>query len=191
MSSKETKMLIGYARTATTDQQVGFDAQLVELETYGCERKFKEQVSAVASRGELDRAIDMLREGDKLVVTKLDRLARNVMHMGELLQQIEAKGAGLVILSLGSETVDTTTATGKLILNMMVFVAQFEREMMKERQVESIKRAKAEGKYKERVPTAMRQAGKVKALVEAGVQRVQVQEQLGISKASYYRCLSG
>jgi DNA invertase Pin-like site-specific DNA recombinase len=63
--------------------------------------------------------------------------------------------------------------------------------MMKERQVESIKRAKAEGKYKERVPTAMRQAGKVKALVEAGVQRVQVQEQLGISKASYYRCLSG
>jgi DNA invertase Pin-like site-specific DNA recombinase len=191
MSSKETKMLIGYARTATTDQQVGFDAQLVELETYGCERKFKEQVSAVASRGELDRAIDMLREGDKLVVTKLDRLARNVMHMGELLQQIEAKGAGLVILSLGSETVDTTTATCKLILNMMVFVAQFEREMMKERQVESIKRAKAEGKYKERVPTAMRQAGKVKALVEAGVQRVQVQEQLGISKASYYRCLSG
>ena len=191
MSPKETKILIGYARTSTTDQQAAFDAQLVELETYGCERIFKEQVSAVASRGELDKAIDMLRDGDKLVVTKLDRLARNVMHMGELLQQIEAKGAGLVILSLGSETVDTTTATGKLILNMMVSVAQFEREMMKERQVEGINRAKAEGKYKGRVPTAMRQADKVKALVEAGVQRVQVQEQLGISKASYYRCLSG
>ena len=191
MSPQETKKPIGYARTSTTDQQAGFDAQLVELETYGCDRKFKEQVSAVASRGELDRAIDMLRNGDKLVVTKLDRLARNVMHMGELLQQIEAKGAGLVILSLGSETVDTTTATGKLILNMMVSVVQFEREMMKERQVEGIKRAKAEGKYKGRVPTAMRQADKVKALVEAGVQRVQVQEQLGISKASYYRCLSG
>ena len=191
MSLKETKMLIGYARTSTTDQQAGFDAQLVELETYGCERIFKEQVSAVASWGELDKAIDMLRDGDKLVVTKLDRLARNVMHMGELLQQIEAKGAGLVILSLGSETVDTTTATGKLILNMMVSVAQFAREMMKERQVEGIKRAKTEGKYKGRVPTAMRQADKVKALVESGVQRVQVQEQLGISKASFYRCLSG
>ena len=111
--------------------------------------------------------------------------------MGDILQQIEAKGAGLVILSLGSERIDTTTATGKLILNMMVSVAQFEREMMKERQVEGIKRAKAEGKYKGRVPTAMRQADKVKALVEAGVQRVQVQEQLGISKASYYRCLGG
>ena len=92
---------------------------------------------------------------------------------------------------MGSERVDTSTATGKLVLNMMVSVAQFEREMMKERQVEGIKRAKAEGKYKGRVPTAMRQADKVKALVEAGVQRVQIQEQLGISKASYYRCLSG
>ena len=182
-------MLIGYARTSTTDQHAGFEAQLVELKAYGCERVYQEQVSAVASRGELDRAIDMLREGDKLVVTKLDRLARNVMHMGELLQQIEAKGAGLVILSLGSETVDTSTATGKLILNMMVSVAQFEREMMKERQVEGIKRAQAEGKYKGRVPTAMKQADKVKALVDAGVSRVQVQEQLGISKASYYRCL--
>jgi DNA invertase Pin-like site-specific DNA recombinase len=191
MSQREAKMLIGYARTSTTDQQASFDVQLVELEAYGCERTLKEQVSAVASRGELVRAIDMLREGDKLVVTKLDRLARNVMHMGELLQQIETKGAGLVILSLGSETVDTTTATGKLILNIMVSVAQFEREMMKERQVEGIKRAKDEGKYKGRVPTAMRQADKVKSLVEAGVQRLQVQEQLGISKASYYRCLGG
>lgn len=182
-------MLIGYARTSTTDQKAGFDAQLVELNSYGCARVFKEQVSAVATREELERAIDMLREDDKLVVTKLDRLARNVMHMGDLLQQVESKGAGLVILSLGSETIDTTTATGKLILNMMVSVAQFEREMMKERQVEGIKRAKAEGKYKGRVPTAMKQADKVKALVEAGVSRIQVMDQLGISKASFYRCL--
>ena len=184
-------MLIGYARTSTVDQQAGFEAQLVELNKYGCERTYQEQVSAVATRTQLEAAINMLREGDKLVVTKLDRLARSVAHMGDLLEQIEAKGAGLVILSMGNERVDTSTATGKLILNMMVSVAQFEREMMKERQVEGIKRAKAEGKYKGRVPTAMRQADKVKALVEAGVQRVQVQEQLRISKASYYRCLSG
>ena len=183
-------MLIGYARTSTVDQQAGFEAQLTELNAYGCERLYQEQVSAVATRTQLEAAIDMLRDGDKLVVTKLDRLARNVMHMGELLQQIEAKGAGLVILSLGSERVDTSTATGKLVLNMMVSVAQFEREMMKERQVEGIKRAQAEGKYKGRVPKAMRQADKVKALVAAGVDRVKIQEQLGMSKASYYRCLN-
>jgi len=182
-------MLIGYARTSTVDQQAGFEAQLVELNAYGWDRLYQEQVSAVATRTELEAAIDMLRTGDKLVVTKLDRLARSVAHMGDLLKQIEAKGAGLVILSLGSETIDTSTATGKLILNMMVSVAQFEREMMQERQVEGIKRAQAEGKYKGRVPKAMNQAGKVKALVEAGVTRLQVQQQLGMSKASYYRCL--
>ena len=183
-------MLIGYARTSTLQSVAGFEAQLVELKSYGCERTYQEQVSAVATRNQLDSALDMLREGDKLVVTKLDRLARSVAHMGDILQQIEAKGAGLVILSLGSERIDTTTATGKLILNMMVSVAQFEREMMKERQVEGIKRAQAEGKYKGRVPKAMNQADKVKALTEAGVGRVQVMEQLGMSKASYYRCLN-
>jgi DNA invertase Pin-like site-specific DNA recombinase len=183
------QMLIGYARTSTVDQQAGFEAQLVELNAYGCERTYQEQVSAVATRIQLEAAIDILRTGDKLVVTKLDRLARSVAHMGNILEEIEAKGAGLVILSLGSERVDTTTATGKLILNMMVSVAQCEREMMKERQVEGIKRAKADGKYKGRVPKAMNQADKVKALVEAGVTRVQIMEQLGMSKASYYRCL--
>ena len=90
---------------------------------------------------------------------------------------------------LGVEAVVSTQSTGKLILNMMVSVAQFEREMMKERQVEGIKRAQAEGKYKGRVPKAMNQAEKVKALVAAGVDRVKIQEQLGMSKASYYRCL--
>jgi DNA invertase Pin-like site-specific DNA recombinase len=94
-----------------------------------------------------------------------------------------------MILSLGSETIDTTTATSKLILNMMVSVAQFEREMMKERQVEGIKKAQAESKYKGRVPKALNQADKVKALVNASVGRVQIQEQLSMSKASYYRCL--
>ncbi len=183
-------MLVGYARTSTVEQQAGFESQLVELNAYGCERIYKEQVSSVATRQQLDSAIDLLREGDKLVVTKLDRLARSVSHMGDILEQIEVKGAGLVILSLGSERIDTTTATGKLILNMMVSVAQFEREMMKERQQEGIKRAKAEGKYKGRVPTAMNKADKVKALVEAGVGRIQIMEQLGISRASYYRCLS-
>jgi DNA invertase Pin-like site-specific DNA recombinase len=186
---EKQQMLIGYARTSTVDQQAGFEVKLLELNAYGCERMYQEQVSAVATRTQLEAAIDMLRDGDKLVVTKLDRLARSVAHMGDILQQIEAKDAGLVILSLGSERVDTSTATGKLILNMMVSVVQFEREMMKERQVEGVRRAKAEGRYKGRVPKAMQQADKVKALVAAGVDRVKVQEQLGISKASYYRCL--
>ena len=90
---------------------------------------------------------------------------------------------------MGNEKVDTTTATGKLIVNMMVSVAQFEREMMLERQAEGRARAKAEGKYTGRQPTARSQADKVIALKNAGVSRLQIQEQLSISKASYYRIL--
>lgn len=183
-------MLIGYARTSTLEQVHGFQSQIEQLEAYGCERIYKEQVSSVASRNELEKAIDHLRAGDKLVVMKLDRLARNVTHMGKLLEEIEAKGAGLVILSLGSERVDTTTATGKLILNMMVSVAQFEREMMLERQKEGIAKAKELGKYKGRKPTAKEQTDKVLALRSAGVPRQKIEEQLGISRASYYRIVA-
>ncbi len=182
-------MLIGLARTTTLEQVAGLEGQIRDLEAHGCERIFKEQVSAVASRGELDKAIDMLRDGDKLVVTKLDRLARNVMHMGELLQQIEAKGAGLVILSLGSETVDTTTATGKLILNMMVSVAQFEREMMLERQREGIAKAKADGKYLGRKPTARAKTDMVKLALDKGISKAQICRDLDISKTSLYRII--
>ena len=106
--------------------------------------------------------------------------------MGDLLQQIEAKGAGLVILSLGSETIDTSTATGKLLLNMMVSVAQFERDMMRERQVEGVKRAKAEGKYKGRAPTARRQQQQIVDMRAKGLTADQVAKELGISRRSVY-----
>ena len=183
-------MLIGYARTSTLQQTNGFEAQVEQLTQFGCEKIYKEKVSSVASRHKLDAAIDNLREGDKLVVCKLDRLARNVSHMGKLLAEIEAKGAGLVILSLGTERVDTTTATGKLILNMMVSVAQFEREMMLERQRKGIQRAKAEGKFTGRAATARSQTDKVLALKAAGVHPNKIQQQLGISRASYYRIVA-
>ena len=184
-------MLIGLSRTSTTDQQAGLEGQVTELTAYGDEPAniYTEQASAVGARPQLDLVMKMLRKDDKLVVTKLDRLARNVVHLGQLVEQIESKGAGLVILSMGNQQLDTTSATGKLILNMMVSVASFERENMLERQRIGVKRAKAQGLYKGRVPTAIKQADKVKALVEAGVQRAVVMAQLSISKASYYRCL--
>jgi len=184
-------MLIGYARTSTVDQDYGLEAQKDELQAYGINELYHEKVSAVDSnRSELKSAIKSLREGDKLVVTKLDRLARSVRHLGELLETLESKGAGLVVLSMGGQQVDTTTATGKLILTMLGSVAEFERNLMKERQRAGIEKAKAAGRYKGRVPTAKRQSDKVIALKEAGVPRQQIMEQLGISQASYYRILN-
>ncbi|WP_339716545.1 recombinase family protein, partial [uncultured Sneathiella sp.] len=140
-------MIIGYARTSTLDQLAGFDAQLKELEALGVDRTFREQVGATSKRQELAAALDYLRDGDTLVVTKLDRLARSVKHLGEIIEVIEGKKAHLRILNLG---IDTSDPTGKLVLNLLGSVAQFEREMMLERQREGIAKAQADGKYKGR-----------------------------------------
>lgn len=182
-------MLIGYARTSTILQDAGLDAQVRDLKAYGCEEIYREQVSSVGERQQLDNAIKSLRAGDKLVVTKLDRLARSVRHLGELLEILEARGAGLVILSMGGQQIDTTTATGKMMLNVMASVAQFEREMMLERQREGVQKAKAEGKYTGRKPTAMAKTDAVLSLLKSGMSKAKVCEQIGISRASLYRIL--
>lgn len=183
-------MLVGYARTSTIEQDAGLEAQLRDLSAYGAEVIYREKVSSVAQRDELDSAIRHLRKGDSLVVCKLDRLARSVRHLGDIIDELEAKGAGLVILSMGGQQVDTSTATGKLMLSIMSSVAQFEREMMLERQREGIAKAKADGKYTGRKPTAMAKADSVKALLESGMSKAEVCRSVGISKASLYRILA-
>ena len=181
-------MLIGYARTSTADQRAGFEAQIVELKQAGCEKLFQEQVSSVGARRQLDAAVDFAREDDALVVTKLDRLARSVPHLMEVIERLQAKRVALRILALG---LDTGTATGRMMLTIVGAIAQFEREMMLERQREGIAKAKTEGRYKGRKPTAMAKAGKVRQLTEDGVRPVEIARQLGISRASVYRCLAG
>jgi DNA invertase Pin-like site-specific DNA recombinase len=183
-------MLVGVARTSTLEQMAGLEAQVRDLKAYGCEEVYQEQVSSVGEREQLDAAIKSLRTGDKLVVTKLDRLARSVRHLGDLIEVLEAKGAGLVILSMGGQQVDTTTATGKMMLNVMASVAQFEREMMLERQKEGIAKAKVEGKYTGRKPTAMAKSDAVMSLLNSGMSKVKVCDQVGISKASLYRIIA-
>lgn len=177
-------MLIGYARTSTTDQDAGLEAQERDLKAVGVERLYSEQVSSVATRAQLELALDYVREGDSLVVTKLDRLARSVHDLCNIVKRIEAKGGSLRILAMN---LDTSTPTGKLMLNMLGSVAQFEREVMLERQREGIAKAKSEGKYKGREPTAMRQADQIKALVAQGWTRPRIAEELEISLRSVYR----
>ena len=183
-------MLIGYARTSTLEQRAGLEGQLRDLEEYGCEKVFTEQVSSVAEREQLDAALGALRAGDKLVVTKLDRLARSVQHLGQIIDKVNAVGAALVILDMGGTAVDTSNATGKLILNVMSSVSQFEREMMLERQREGIAKAKAEGKYKGRKPTARAKTDMVKLALENGVSKPQICKDLAISRTSLYRIIA-
>jgi DNA invertase Pin-like site-specific DNA recombinase len=177
-------MLIGYARTSTSDQKAGLEAQLSELAKTGVERVFSEQVSAVGQRRILEEALDFCRDGDTFIVTKLDRLARSVMHLAQIVEKLQRKKVALRVLGLN---LDTATPTGKLMINLLGSVAAFEREIMLERQRDGIAAAKLEGKYKGRVPSARRKSSEIKRLAAEGYSMSEIARQLKISRASAYR----
>ncbi len=177
-------MIIGYARTSTIDQEAGLEAQLRDLKAAGADKVFQEQVSAKGSRGALSYALDYIRDGDILTVTKLDRLARSIRDLMEIVDQVSAKGASLRILDMA---LDTSSATGRLMLGVLGSVAEFEREVMLERQREGIAKAKAAGKYTGRKPTARAKAGQVLSLLDLGKTETQVAEELAISRSSVQR----
>ena len=179
-------MIVGYARTSTLEQVAGFEAQDRDLRTAGVERIFQEQVSSVAVRPQLEAALDFVRDGDVFVVTKLDRLARSVANMLEIVARLERKDVALRVLNLG---LDTSTPTGRLMLTVMGGVAEFERSMMLERQREGIAKAKAEGVYRGRKPTARAKVDEVRALKLAGRSMREIAEALGISVGSVHGML--
>lgn len=179
--------LVGYARTSTTEQRAGLEAQHRDLRAAGCTKLFTEERSAVATqRPELDRALDYVREGDTLVVTKPDRLARSTADLLAIAKRLEAEGVTLRILSMN---VDTSTPTGKLMLTLLGGIAEFERDLMLERQREGIAKAKAEGRYRGRAPTARRKAQDVLRLRAEGLTGDAIAAKLGIGRASVFRIL--
>jgi DNA invertase Pin-like site-specific DNA recombinase len=179
-------MQVGYARSSTVDQEAGFQAQIRALKATGCEKVFSEKVSSVAQREQLEAALDYVREGDSLVVTRLDRLARSVAHLVAIGERLEAKGVALKVLE---QAIDTSTSTRRLMFNMLGAIAQFEREVMLERQREGVAKAKAEGKYKGRAPTARAKAPQVLRLHSEGVGPTKIAKRVGIGRASVYRIL--
>ena len=180
-------MQVGYARSSSIDQEAGFQAQIKSLKDAGCEKVFAEQVSSLAERLQLEAALDYAREGDTLVVTKLDRLARSVFHLVTIGERLEEKGVALKVLE---QAIDTSNCTGRLMFNMLGAIAQFERELMLERQREGIAKAKAEGKYRGRAPTARAKTSEVRRLRSDGIGATEIAKRLGISRASVYRALN-
>jgi DNA invertase Pin-like site-specific DNA recombinase len=189
-------MLIGYARTSTLEQVAGFESQIEELKKIGCEKMFNEQVSSLAEREQLKLALDFVREGDTFVVTKLDRLARSVVDLINIIQILENKKVALKVLNLG---MDTSTPTGKLMLTVLGGVAQFEREMMLERQREGIAKAKAEGKYRGRAHIPKEKRDLILKLLQErdalprGQKKVKtnhdIAKEVGVGVATLYRVL--
>jgi DNA invertase Pin-like site-specific DNA recombinase len=182
--------LIGYARTSTIDQKAGLDAQLRDLRVAGCAERdiYREQVSSVADRAELELVLSrILRPGDVLIVTKLDRLARSTFDLLDIVKRLKATGAALKVLD---SPIDMTSPYGELILTIIGAIAQFEREIMLARQREGIAAAKAEGKYKGRTPTVRNQSAEIGRLHDEGVSNAEIARQLGVHRANVGRVLA-
>jgi len=175
--------VVGYARVSTQDQSL--DVQLKLLQEAGVKKTFQEKASGVKEdRLELTAMMDYVREGDAVVVCKLDRIARSTKHLLTIVETLDKKGVEFRVLNIN---LDTSTPTGKLMLTMLGAIATFEREMMLERQLEGIREAKAKGMYKGRKPTAREKTDEVKILLGQGLTKQGVADQLGIGVASVYR----
>jgi len=180
-------MKIGYARTSTVDQEAGLEAQIRDLAQAGCEKIFSEQVSSVAHRAKLDECLRFMREGDTLIVTKPDRLARSTAQLLSIADDLAKRQINLVVQSMG---MDLQTPTGKLMLTVLGAVAAFERDIMLERQREGIRKAVQAGKYKGRAPTSARHLSQILALHKDGKSAKEITKATGVPIGSVFRLLA-
>ena len=176
--------VIGYARVSTTDQDL--DIQLAKLKEAGADIVRHEKMSGTTTegRGELQTVLEFLRKGDTLLVTRVDRLARSIGDLQDIVRELKKKGAAL---KATEQPIDTSTAAGKAFLDMLGVFAEFETNLRRERQLEGIAKAKANGVYKGRprsIPT-----DKVVELTKAGKGATEIALELGIGRASVYRAL--
>ncbi|MFJ5760834.1 recombinase family protein [Neobacillus sp. NPDC093182] len=139
--------IIGYARVSTKEQEL--ELQIEKLTGYGCEKIFMEKQSGAKSdREELAKALDYLREGDKLVVYKLDRLARSTFDLHKIVKELHDRGIALVFIK---EQIDFSSPPGKLMFTMLGAIAEFERDLIADRTAEGRERAKAQGEHMGRI----------------------------------------
>ncbi|SHJ66445.1 Site-specific DNA recombinase [Malonomonas rubra DSM 5091] len=177
--------IVGYARVSTADQSL--DVQVGQLNAAGCEKIFSEKVSgSKLDRAQLNALLGYVREGDTVICTKMDRIARSTKHLLDIVDELKQQNIAFKVLNIN---LDTATPTGKLMLTMLGAIAEFERELMLERQREGIEKAKAAGKYKGRKPTAREKSQDIIRLLNQGMQKAQIAKELGIGLSSVYRVL--
>lgn len=176
--------LIGYARVSTIDQDCSIQEEA--LRSAGCTVVRSEKVSGTSRQGrtELETVLDFIRSGDTLVVTRIDRLARSLFDLETMVRQLATKGAHLRALE---QPIDTATPAGKAFLQMLGVFAEFETAIRRERQMEGIARAKANGIYKGRKPSVDRDS--IVALRKKGLGPSQIAKQLKVGRTSVYRAL--
>ena len=177
-------MKVGYARVSSVGQNL--EVQLETLKSFGCEKIYQEKVSGTSTQGrdELKECIEFVREGDELVITRIDRLARSVLDLQLIVKELSDKG---VNLSATEQPISTKDATSKCFLDMLGVFAELETNLRKERQNEGILRAKQKGVYKGRKSSI--DTDQIKELKESGLGATAITKQLGIHRDSVYRVL--
>ncbi|SEA34373.1 Site-specific DNA recombinase [Desulfuromusa kysingii] len=178
--------IVGYARVSTTDQSL--DIQIEQLKAAGCKKIFSEKASGSKSdREQLNTLLEYVREGDTVICTKMDRIARSTKHLLNIVDRLKQQNIAFKVLNIN---LDTATPTGKLMLTMLGAIAEFERELMLERQKEGIQKAKTDGKYKGRKPTARMQKDKILVLLGQDKKKADIARELGIGLSSVYRIIN-
>lgn len=178
-------MQIGYARVSSASQSL--DIQLEALAAAGCEKVFAEKRSGTTTDGRnaLEQALEFAREGDTLIVTRLDRLARSMLDLKQIVAGLASRGVSFRCLQQGG--IDTTRSDGKLLLNILASFAEFETDLRRERQRDGIEKAKAAGVYKGR-PVSI-EGDRVRKMRAEGTGPAAIARALGIGRASVYRHL--
>lgn len=183
---QEALLKVGYARVSSVGQSL--DIQLSLLGKEGCDKVFSEKLSGTStiSRQALADAIEFVREGDLLITTRLDRLARSIFDLRKIVDQLADKKVEFRCLQQGS--IDTSRSDGKLLLNILGSFAEFESDVRRERQLEGIENAKAKGLYKGRKPSI--DSARVLGLKQSGMGASKIAREMKIGRASVYRILA-
>lgn len=180
--------IVGYARVSSPEQNL--DRQTSQLTEAGAQKLFTDTVSgSTRDRPGLDAVVDYLRADDTLLVTSMDRLARSLVDLHTLVDELTTNGITVTFLQEGQSYSDNPSPTGKLLLGMLGAVAEFERSIIRERQAEGIARAKARGTYKGRKPVPDEKIEQARILVSQGIPKARVARDLGISRSSLYKHL--
>ena len=179
-------MKVGYSRTSSLQQVGGLEVQIQTLQDFGCEKIFSEQVSGTSTigRDKLRECLDFVREGDELVITRVDRIARSVLDLQLIVKELTDKG---VNITATEQPISTKDATSKCFLDMLGVFAELETNLRKERQMEGIKLAKEKGVYKggkSRIDVE-----RIKTLKKEGLGASAIAKQMGIHRDSVYRLL--
>ncbi|MGW6705579.1 recombinase family protein [Streptomyces sp. NPDC054956] len=180
-------MRIGAARVSTRDQHP--EAQQDALRAAGCEKVFTDKASGkLARRPELDKALLVAREGDQLVVTKLDRLGRSLENLIELSKDLQSRGVDLVVLDQG---IETSTAVGRMFFQILGAVAEFEHALMSERTIDGLESARARGRTGGQKPKlGPRQVKLAREMYDSGYYTVQqIADEFGVTRPTIYRHL--